>query len=66
MVSGITTTYAGQLGTSGHADGQLTNAIFNSVAGIVVDSSSVFYVSGQGYNYIRRISQGLRSNPVYC
>ena len=43
MLLGIVTTIAGS-GSSGHADGTGTNAVFNYVLSIACDTSGNFYV----------------------
>jgi sugar lactone lactonase YvrE len=53
---GVVTTIAGQVGVSGYADGQGTNAIFNNPQGIAVDISSNLYVADMMNSVIRKIT----------
>ncbi len=53
--AGIVTTVAGS--TVGYADGLGTNARFNSVCGVVLDSFGNIYVADSGNNRIRKIYQ---------
>ena len=53
---GVVTTIAGQLGVTGYADGQGTNAIFNNIQGIGVDNSGNLYVADMMNSVIRKIS----------
>lgn len=55
---GMVTTVAGQAGVSGYADGQGTNAVFNNLQGIAVDSSGNLYVSDMMNSVIRKITPG--------
>jgi uncharacterized repeat protein (TIGR02543 family) len=55
---GVVTTVAGQAGVSGYADGQGTNAVFNNLQGIAVDSSGNLYVSDMMNSVIRKITPG--------
>lgn len=54
--SGLVTTIAGQVGVSGYADGQGTNAIFNNPVGIAVDSADNLYVADMMNSVIRKIT----------
>jgi photosystem II stability/assembly factor-like uncharacterized protein/fibronectin type 3 domain-containing protein/sugar lactone lactonase YvrE len=53
--SGTKTTYAGS-GNAGMADGDSTDAEFNSPAGLAFDRNGNLYVADRGNNVIRRIS----------
>jgi sugar lactone lactonase YvrE len=54
--AGIVTTVAGQVGVSGYADEQGTNAIFNNCQGIAMDSSNNLYVADMMNSVIRKIT----------
>ena len=54
--SGIVSTYAGNVTTSGFLDGQDTNALFASPKGLGIDSSGNVYVADVINNRIRKIS----------
>jgi mucin-19 len=51
----VATTLAGTAGTSGSADGNGTNALFNGPAGLALDAGGNLYVADQGNETIRRI-----------
>jgi kumamolisin len=54
--SGTVSTLAGQVGTSGYADGNgLTQALFNAPSGVAVDNAGNVYVTDFGNNVIRKI-----------
>jgi sugar lactone lactonase YvrE len=59
---GVVTTYAGQAGPPGSADGPAANARFNSPTGVAADVFGNVYVADAGNSTIRRInSSGLVS-----
>ena len=53
---GVVTTFAGQAGTAGSADGTGSAALFNKPTGVAVDSSGYLYVADTGNHTIRKIS----------
>ncbi len=53
---GVVTTVAGNIGVSGYADGQGTNAIFNNPTGIAVETSDNLYVADSQNSVIRKIT----------
>lgn len=56
--SGVVTTFAGQPGVAGSADGPAASATFFGPNGIVINSSGTIYVADQTNNTIRTISPG--------
>lgn len=54
--TGVVTTFAGQTGVSGHADGPAAVALFNEPAGLVLGSGGVLYVSDSQNYVIRKIT----------
>jgi len=55
--SGVVTTFAGQAGIAGHADGSAATATFFGPSGIVINNNTgTIYVSDAGNNTIRAIS----------
>lgn len=63
-VPATVTTLAGVV--SGHMDGTLTSALFNSPAGIAVDTAGILFVADSGSNCIRMISSGIWQSRVTC
>lgn len=55
---GAVTTFAGQLGVSGTANGSGTDAQFNSPSGLAFDKSGNLFVTDTGNSTIRKISSG--------
>ncbi|HLP06863.1 MAG TPA: immunoglobulin domain-containing protein, partial [Opitutaceae bacterium] len=55
---GTVTTYAGQAGSSGSANGNATTARFNNPTAVAVDSAGNVYVADTNNNTIRKISSG--------
>ncbi len=54
--NGVVTTFAGQLGVSGMADGTGTGAQFNDPSGLAFDKSGNLFVSDTGNSAIREIT----------
>ena len=54
--SGVVSTLAGNMRVSGSANGTGTNALFNTLSGIAVDSGSNVYVADRGCQLIRMIT----------
>ncbi|MCC6414443.1 MAG: immunoglobulin domain-containing protein, partial [Opitutaceae bacterium] len=54
--TGVVTTYAGQAGQYGHADGPAAAALFHSPYGLAVDVAGNLYVVETGTHVVRRIS----------
>jgi sugar lactone lactonase YvrE len=54
--AGNVTTYAGQAGSSGSANGSATSARFNNPTAVAVDSSGNVYVADTNNNTVRKIS----------
>ena len=54
--SGVVTTFAGQTGVQGSADGTGTQARFNQPFGVAVDSKGTVYVTDNGNETIRKIT----------
>jgi len=54
--NGVVTTFAGQLGVSGIANGTGTNVAFNLPSGLALDGAGNVYVSDTGNNVIRKIT----------
>ena len=52
----VVTTLAGSAGNAGYADGTGTNALFNSPAGLTVDSAGNVYVAEFGNSTIRKVT----------
>jgi len=55
--AGLVTTFAGQAGVPGTADGTGAAAQFNFPAGLAFDASGILYVADSGNHTIRRITQ---------
>jgi sugar lactone lactonase YvrE len=62
-LSGQVTTVAGLTLTSGSADGQGTNALFNAPADVAVDANGILYVADNLNNTVRRIALTPLSPP---
>ena len=60
--NGITSTIAGQPGTSGNIDGIGSSALFGKVSGICIDKSGNLYVTDTTFNTVRKITI---SNSTY-
>jgi len=58
------TTIAGQVGNAGSANGQGTNASFNTPNGITVDSKGNLYVADSGNDTIRKIDTNLNVTTI--
>ncbi|HEY1662572.1 MAG TPA: NHL repeat-containing protein [Verrucomicrobiae bacterium] len=56
--NGVVTTFAGQLGVPGNANGSGTNAQFNAPSGLAFDANGNLYVSDTGNNTLREITPG--------
>ncbi|HLP01140.1 MAG TPA: immunoglobulin domain-containing protein, partial [Opitutaceae bacterium] len=56
--SGAVTTFAGQAGTPGSANGSATSARFNTPTAVAVDSSGNVYVADTNNNTVRKINAG--------
>lgn len=57
---GVVSTFAGQPGVSGLADGAGNQALFNNPVSVEVDADGILYVADQGNNRVRKItSDGL-------
>ena len=54
--NGVVTTFAGQLGVSGSANGTGTDAQFNTPSGLAIDQAGKLYVSDTGNSTIRKIT----------
>ena len=54
--NGVVTTFAGQLGVSGIADGTGTGAQFNAPSGLAFDGSGNLFVADTGNNTIRKVT----------
>ena len=54
--NGVVTTFAGQLGVSGTANGTGTGASFNTPSGLSFDASGNLFVSDTGNNTLRKIT----------
>jgi hypothetical protein len=54
--AGVVTTFAGQSGAGGSADGPATSARFNAPYGIAVGADDALYIADTGNHTIRRIS----------
>ena len=54
--NGVVTTFAGQLGVSGTANGTGTGASFNTPSGLAFDGSGNLFVSDTGNNTLRKIT----------
>ena len=57
---GLVTTFAGQLGVAGNANGTGTNAQFNSPCGLTFDQAGNLYVSDTGNGTIRKITSAAK------
>lgn len=55
IATGVVSTLAGTVGTSGSADGTGAAARFNSPIGLTIDNAGNLYVSDQNYTKIRKI-----------
>jgi sugar lactone lactonase YvrE len=56
--AGVVTTFAGEAGTMGHADGTGAQARFSAPAAIARDAAGVLYVSDYNAHVVRRIAPG--------
>jgi sugar lactone lactonase YvrE len=56
--NGVVTTFAGQLGVAGSANGTGTGAQFTAPCGLAIDPAGNLYVSDTGNNFIRKITPG--------
>jgi sugar lactone lactonase YvrE len=56
--TGVVSTLAGAAGTTGHADGNGSNANFNLPMGIAADTANNLYVADSGNNLIRKVTPG--------
>jgi sugar lactone lactonase YvrE len=54
--NGVVTTFAGQLGVSGTADGSGTGAQFNAPSGLAFDASGNLFVADTGNSTVRKIT----------
>jgi sugar lactone lactonase YvrE len=54
--NGVVTTFAGQLGVAGSANGTGTGAQFSAPCGLAFDQAGNLYVSDTGNNFIRKIT----------
>lgn len=54
--AGVVTTFAGQLGVSGSADGSLTEARFYHPTGIALDAAGNIFIADRGNDTIRKIT----------
>ncbi len=56
--NGLVSTYAGNPGASGFANGTGTNALFDNPAGLALDREGNLYVADSGNNVVRKIAPG--------
>jgi sugar lactone lactonase YvrE len=56
--SGIVSTYAGNPGASGFANGTGSNALFDNPTGLALDSEGNLYVADSGNDVLRKIAAG--------
>jgi len=56
--NGMVSTYAGNPGASGFANGTGTNALFDNPAGLALDGAGNLYVADSGNNVVRKIAPG--------
>lgn len=56
--TGVVSTLAGSAGTTGHTDGNGSNANFNLPMGIATDTANNLYIADTGNNLIRKVTPG--------
>ena len=54
--AGVVSTFAGQAGVAGYADGAGGVALFNGPSGVAIDAAGVLYVADKGNSTIRKIT----------
>src|ERR1700722_9305640 len=62
--NGMVSTFAGQAGTEGSANGIGTNAMFRNPSGIVISASGTLYVTDTGNQTIRAITSGGTASTI--
>jgi sugar lactone lactonase YvrE len=62
--AGTVSTYAGNPGASGYANGTGTNVLFDNPAGLALDSAGNLYVADSGNNVVRKIAPGGATSTI--